>query len=438
MSGQQGLANRKRDTMIIIGGGIAGLIAARELSGVYQVIVLEAMNRFGGRIHTINEHGFPGPIEAGAEFLHGKAESTLKLLKEAGIGIVSVEGELCQTDDRTQDDAGNPGNTAEGREEESDKQWEELLTQMSVLEQDTTLLEFLNKHFGNEKYNSLQQRAISYAAGFDLADAGKVSVKSLYAEWSQHNEDRVVAGGYGQLIDFLVADCEKRGCELIKNAFVTGVGWGAGFVEVLGQGEMRYRAEKCILTVSAGVLQNGDIKFNPPIARYHEAATKIGFGNVVKILLSFDQQLWKDGVSFFLSDEEVPTWWPQPGNTAAVLTGWAGGERALALTALSDEELVEKALKSLSAIFNLDLMLIRKNLNSSKIFNWSKQNTVRGAYSYATPQSHDALKVLTTPLQDTLYFAGEAIYSGPDPGTVEAAINSAQRLTSQLRLVHEK
>src|SRR3954468_16890685 len=58
---------------IVIGAGVAGLAAARELKrhGL-DVIVLEARSRTGGRLHTIRERGWPIPIEAGAEFMHGK------------------------------------------------------------------------------------------------------------------------------------------------------------------------------------------------------------------------------------------------------------------------------------------------------------------------------------------------------------------------------
>ena len=63
-------------SVIIIGGGIAGLSAANELlrSGCI-VTVLEAKKRFGGRMHTIRDGKLP--IELGAEFIHGKSKPLL-------------------------------------------------------------------------------------------------------------------------------------------------------------------------------------------------------------------------------------------------------------------------------------------------------------------------------------------------------------------------
>ncbi|HTO97675.1 MAG TPA: FAD-dependent oxidoreductase [Myxococcales bacterium] len=56
----------------MIGAGVAGLAAARELGRRgREVVVLEARDRIGGRIHTVRERGWPVPLEAGAEVIHG-------------------------------------------------------------------------------------------------------------------------------------------------------------------------------------------------------------------------------------------------------------------------------------------------------------------------------------------------------------------------------
>jgi monoamine oxidase len=70
-----------QSSILIIGAGAAGLIAARRLSAAgHAVTVLEASDRIGGRIHTIQPPGFVRPIEAGAEFMHGKLPVTMQLL----------------------------------------------------------------------------------------------------------------------------------------------------------------------------------------------------------------------------------------------------------------------------------------------------------------------------------------------------------------------
>src|SRR5436190_13100882 len=83
--------------VIIIGAGAAGLMAAKTLSeNKISVCVLEARNRIGGRVNTINKQGFSKPVEQGAEFIHGKLPLTTGLLKKAGIEYYKVGGEMLQ------------------------------------------------------------------------------------------------------------------------------------------------------------------------------------------------------------------------------------------------------------------------------------------------------------------------------------------------------
>ena len=81
--------------IIVIGGGGAGLIAARRLAEAgNKVTIIEAGNRLGGRMYTVNGNGFTTPVEAGAEFIHGDVAVTLGLLKEAGISYTRTAGKM--------------------------------------------------------------------------------------------------------------------------------------------------------------------------------------------------------------------------------------------------------------------------------------------------------------------------------------------------------
>jgi len=169
----------------------------------------------------------------------------------------------------------------------------------------------------------------------------------------------------------------------------------------------------------------------PPAARERAAAiADIGFGNVVKILLRFATKWWADhqgldlaDLSFLVSDATVPTWWTQHPASHPVLTGWFAGPKADTVSSLAADDLVELGIASLAEIFDLSPDSIRKDLVSSRAINWRNDPFARGAYSYATPKTRAAQSALRKP-GGAIIFAGEALYAGPDMGTVEAALAS--------------
>src|SRR5205814_9978488 len=78
--------------VVVIGAGLAGLAAAGRLSAAgVRVAVLEARDRVGGRVHTLRAPGWPVPIEAGAEFVHGESPAVWDAIRAAGLATDEVE-----------------------------------------------------------------------------------------------------------------------------------------------------------------------------------------------------------------------------------------------------------------------------------------------------------------------------------------------------------
>ncbi|MEJ7588719.1 MAG: NAD(P)/FAD-dependent oxidoreductase [Ferruginibacter sp.] len=414
-----------KPAVIIIGAGITGLIAAKKLSPHFQVIILEAASRTGGRLYSIR--GGDQVIEAGAEFIHGNLPVTLQLLQEAGIPYTKISGEMYRK--------------RNGRfitVEEMTEGWDRVLEQMKSVAEDVTLQELLDKYFAGPADVSIREHVKSYAEGFDLADITRASVKSLYKEWSAESDDNYrIPAGYGALIKYLQQECESGGTIIYTDSKVGGVQWTQNSVTVHTLNGEQYTADKLLVTVPVSLLQHPDsaesIRFTPGIHFDKEVAGRIGFGAVIKVVIRFKHPFWQKDAGFILSDELFPTWWTQLPARVPLLTGWLGGPKAAALSTETDDIILEKALASLAAIYDLPVPGLTANLEEGMIFNWQKNKYALGAYSYATPLSGEAKNIINTPLEDTIFFAGEALYNGDHPGTVEAALVSGIETAARIR-----
>jgi len=409
------------ETVIIIGAGAAGLIAARQLSDAgMKVIVIEARSFPGGRMHTLREPGFSIPVEAGAEFIHGELPITLGLLQEAGIEFSAIAGEMktVRSGKWIPDDPMN-------------ESWDELMAKMKEAKEDMTIDAFLMQHFSDPKYAKLRDGVKRFAEGFDLADTNKASMLALKQEWENGFEEEQyrITGGYILLAEYLVDCCRKNNVEFYFSAEVTEISWSSNRVTVITR-ESKFEGTKTLVTVSTGIMQSGKIRFIPEPHAALQAYANIGNGSVIKFMLEFNDAFWRDELKdagFVLSDEPVPTWWTQGPGDSKLLSGWLGGPSVLQRSSLPGDELLDLALKSLSAIFHVPAKDLQQKLVKSKIVDWTNHPISLGGYSYSLPQSAEAKKVLNTPIEDTIFFAGEALYSGDAPGTVEAALSSGEQ-----------
>jgi monoamine oxidase len=123
-------------------------------------------------------------------------------------------------------------------------------------------------------------------------------------------------------------------------------------------------------------------------------------------------------------------WWSLTGD--AVLTGWAGGPAAQALSARSAQAIEQIALGQLSKIFRLPKAVLNAGLLDSATHNWSRDPFSRGAYSFVRAGQDNAPKELRRPVEDTLFFAGEATADGEEIGTVHGALSSGLRAAGEV------
>ncbi|MDB5018746.1 MAG: puo 1 [Mucilaginibacter sp.] len=419
--------------ILVIGAGAAGLMAARTLAKSGQkVTVLEARDRCGGRIHTLTHELFFKNAELGAEFVHGDLPVTLNLLNEAGIPYYPAGGEMWQYK-----------NGGFVKEDELITGWDMLLEKLGKLKKDITIESFLQKEFSDDRYRQLKDSVRNFVSGYDTADPAKASTFALRKEWQSedNNAQHRIKGGYGVMIKYLEEEIKNARGEIWLNCAVKEIHWQRGKVTALTEDGTAYDGSKILIALPLGVLQadkneKGAISFIPAIHKQEKALQAMGFGAIIKILLEFDKSFWVDkpgkeptgtslkNMAFLFSEEEIPTWWTQEPQHSSVLTGWLGGMAAAAKTDITNEEILQQSLQSLSNIFKLDPDELKDKLVSYNIANWTNEPFTRGSYAYDTITAPALRKLLNKPVNKTLYFAGEYLYEGPAMGTVEAALTS--------------
>ena len=194
-----------------------------------------------------------------------------------------------------------------------------------------------------------------------------------------------------------------------------------------------------LVTVSAGVLKSGMIQFKPAISDKINAVSGLGFGGVIKMIFHFKTPFWKlvtskdlSDLMFLFSDKAVPTWWTDHNSKQPKLTGWIGGPNAEKLKNHNNQELTDLAFKSLSESLQIPVSLIEEEMIDANIFNWLEDVHFRGDYSYEVIKGESLKEILRKPVQNRVYFAGEALYSGPYNGTVEAALSSGRETAQRI------
>ncbi len=417
--------------VLIIGAGMAGLTAARALaeSGI-SVLVLEAQNRIGGRIHT--QHIGTEAIELGAEFIHGRSPELWALIDEAGLETYERDGaQICF------DDSGLnacPDELAD------------LFDPLEKLENftgpDLTFAEYLDREAipAEDRYPT-----ISYVEGFNAADHREISTASLGAQ--QKAEESIegdrsyrLRHGYDQLPAYLAQRIAEYKGSIRLNTPVRELRWQPNKVEAITDATT-FTAQRAIITLPLGVLQSGSVAITPKPANILEAASRLRMGNALRFTLLFSEPFWKHhthpptiaDLSFLFSFSQMPpVWWtphPEPSNT---ITGWVGGPRSAKLASLSPDDLAQQACASLAKIFSIEAAHLQSLLLSIHTHNWANDRYSLGAYSYVAAGGLDAPLQMSEPVAKTLFFAGEHTDTTGHWGTVHAAIRSGLRAAAQI------
>lgn len=437
--------------VIVIGAGVAGLVAARALCDAgLNVTILEARERVGGRIYTTRDDAQDLPIELGAEFIHGRPKEIQKIIEDANL----IAREVLD----------NRWISENGKLIEREDYWEQLDAVMKRMEgvksHDQSFRQFIEECCREESLRDARQIALAYVENFHAARTEQVSVQSLAqseaaAEAIEGDEQYRLARGYESVVQHLHEKLDAQRATIHLNAIVTTINWSKGHVTVAARGRNEdkptlFRARRAIVTLPLGVLQapndeHGAVRFVPELKEKCEAIERLKMGQVIKIVFVFREKFWEAGqltnkpqketlppLGFLhVMDEAFPTWWTSVSESAPVLTAWAGGAAAERLAREGEDVRIEQALQTLARSFGTKRAHLEGLLQTHYTHDWYGDSFARGAYSFVPVGNVDAQATLAVPIADTLFFAGEATNTEGHNGTVHGAIKTGERAAKE-------
>jgi monoamine oxidase len=427
--------------VLIIGAGLAGMTAARDLAhGGHRVTLLEARNRSGGRVWTHRASGFPHSIELGAEWI-SKDGLVPDLLRGAGVELLEADGEfVVNMPDGVEH--------ADDVEEIAGSAMERLREGMASHEGDLTLTEALDRWCDDPALAADRTMLTSYAQGFHAADPDRCSTRwflEVEVNQSAGASELRSAEGSDRIVSLLQASMPVS-CVTHHDTVVRTIRWRRGRVDVDADQDGRavtFTAPRAIVTLPLGVLQaseveSGGVNFAPPLDDKREALSLLAMGSALRITLVFRERFWQDlpELEDFLFvqslEQPLPTWWRLDPPEIPALVGWAAGPQLAYVGSLSGDALRDVAIRSLANAFGVESGIVRGALLSWHTHDWARDPFSRGTYSYVLAGGTEAHAALAAPLEDTLFFAGEATVGEGYNGTMEGAMRSGTRVAKEV------
>ncbi len=438
-------ANPDSVEVLVIGAGAAGLCAAVELarSGITSLI-LEARDRLGGRMFTVQDSILKAPIELGAEFIHGLPPEIWQILEAENVLPIELEGDdWCFHKEKL--------STCNFFSEV-----DELLSRLDGDGPDESFAEFLARE-GNHFSPETREWALGYITGFHAGDPQRISVHSLI---KSTEADEKIEGhrafrlpeGYGWLVEYFRQQLQHWKIPVEANTVVERIEWQKNKVSVSavrnGQA-IAFQGKRALITLPLGVLQSGSVEFSPDLPRVkREAMGLLAMGKVVRVTLRFRERFWDrihpdpshksenlSDMSFLFSRQEwFPTWWTTMPRKLPILTAWAPFPDAEWLAGQGEEFVVSRALDSLAALLQKPRSELRELLEHAYFHDWEADPFSCGAYSYVAVGGDHAEEDLGKPVDDTLFFAGEATDITGHNGTVHGAIASGYRAAREITI----
>jgi monoamine oxidase len=425
----------KEEKIFIVGAGIAGIAAAQKLqSHGYTVTIFEARDRIGGRIWTIHDLDTVA-LDLGAQWIVGTWGNPVLDLVEKwqllttptnwfSVALYTASGsrlpKTAQRDITTQlDKVLRAVRALRDRER-------------AISAVDCSLEVGISWVLSEMRLSPRERAELDYILSTDIEHelAADLSDLSLYY-WDQEGrlegDELLFPGGYDQIITHLAHGLDIRR-ECVVKRIVTN---DSDIAITTNRGV--FTADRTIITVPLGTLQQGKIDFTPNLPMHKRAAIQsLSVGTLNKVFLCFPYVFWpEEDVLGHITDQHGEwSWFINLTRVTGkpVLLGLNAGKYGLQIEALPDTEIVIAAMHVLRKLCGRGI----PEPNAYYITRWASDPFSCGSYSHIPPGgSCDDYDTLAQPFKDRLFFAGEATsctFAGTVHGAYLSGLREAKRI----------
>ncbi len=434
------------ERVVVIGAGIAGLTVANALAhaGV-ECVVLEARDRLGGRLHTVDLAG--SAVDLGGSWIHHPIGNPLREFADRA-GVPCREGNPLAG--MTAFDCGAGRRLTEAEVEDNlalvfDRFPEALDQLRTALGPDASVWDGIQTFMAGAGLSGESARRARQSLRADIEADASDSAENHSLRWLWNEREYggdffgdLPSGGYRTLVDAMAAGIDVRlGVE------VTDIELHAGGVRLHGKQGIEETGSHAVVSVPLGVLKQGAPRFLPTLSPERLGAiARLGFGRYEKVALRFGEPFWRRaGVSHMLifpREPDEPTLWVfdlDAFDAGPTLVFHVFHSSTPPMLDRSEAEVVQWALDMLAEAVGGPC----PTPTAVAVTSWAADVHSGGGYTHVPPgASPTDADLLGKPVAGRLLFAGEHTQSerlGYADGAMSSGIREAARLLGT-RKVH--
>ena len=416
--------NPNGKTVVVIGGGISGLAAAKKLKEKgFTVIVIEAQEKIGGRTRTDRSLGVA--FDEGASWIHGPNGNPItNLAAQAGANTFLTSDDSVDVFDI------NGTAYTDTFLTNSENQFGGALNAVrNAGTQTQSFQTVFNSLYPTQINDRLWKYMLSAYLEFNTGgDISKLSSKYFDDDEEYSGADIIITNGYDKITDFLAI-----GLDIRLNTRVLSINYANAKVNITTNTN-NIEADYVVVSVPLGVLKNNAITFTPALpTNKMNAINNTNMGNVNKFLLVWNIPFWdtnlqyigytpniKGKFNYFLNLKKF--------TSSNGLMTFAFGDYATLTENMTDSQIINEIMLNLKSIYGNSIPNPTNFLRTK----WGQNINSYGAYSYATNGSTSSdFDILASEVNNKLFFAGEHTerqYRGTVHGAYLSGLREADKI----------